>query len=523
MSTPDDPLTPALPGLEAQAQPGSPASDAAAAPGSRAGLGWLRFLKENLEAIAVAVVVALVIKHFCVEAFKIPTYSMEPTLLGENKNGIESEGDRILVDKWAFLFSDPERWDVIVFRYPLNQARHFIKRIVGLPGERLRISADGDAWVGPAEESAGPLRPATKPRRVREQLYTPVYPHPSLLLGPPQVAADYWVAADDDPPNSWRLESPARFSFRGGPKAGLQNARKIRNHDKGYRGYQSPYRWEDNGDDLVRDLRVRARIALPPDSDSATQVALLWRPDGDYLAAMVLSSDPSQSRAFIRRKEIVIAERNLGRGLIAGASIEAELEYVDGELRAHLDGSEVAVLADGRTFDETSPFAHGEESQFLRLEAAGGPAEVLDVHIDRDLQYTQEWSVGHPGERQGVRIPARSYFMLGDNSAKSADSRKWTMAYIRLNDGRVIAHDREPGHDETSRVRYETPDAGGRTRGSVTDADGVQQTWYRDEEVGGGRDHEPYPFVVRDLIVGRAFLVFWPWTPTFPGRMGFIH
>ena len=55
-------------------------------------------------------------------------------------------GDRILVNKFAYQFGDPERWDVIVFKYPGNAKQNYIKRLVGLPGETIRIR-HGDVWV----------------------------------------------------------------------------------------------------------------------------------------------------------------------------------------------------------------------------------------------------------------------------------------------------------------------------------------------------------------------------------------
>ena len=68
-----------------------------------------RWLKDNLEAIAIAVVMALVIRQFAVEAFKIPTESMAPTLFGERRG---LSGDRILVDKIGPMLGGYRRFDV---------------------------------------------------------------------------------------------------------------------------------------------------------------------------------------------------------------------------------------------------------------------------------------------------------------------------------------------------------------------------------------------------------------------------
>ncbi len=99
-------------------------------------------LREYLEAAAIAVLLALFIRTFVVQAFKIPSGSMEPTLL---------IGDHILVNKFIYgvkipftrktlvPLGDPKRDDVVVFIYPVDTSKDFIKRVIALPGERLEI------------------------------------------------------------------------------------------------------------------------------------------------------------------------------------------------------------------------------------------------------------------------------------------------------------------------------------------------------------------------------------------------
>jgi signal peptidase I len=98
--------------------------------------------REYTESIIIAVILALFIRTWVVQAFKIPTGSMENNLL---------VGDHLLVDKFAFAptLSDFERkflpigrikrGDVIVFKYPVEPERDFIKRVIGLPGETLEV------------------------------------------------------------------------------------------------------------------------------------------------------------------------------------------------------------------------------------------------------------------------------------------------------------------------------------------------------------------------------------------------
>lgn len=98
--------------------------------------------RENIEAIVIALVLALFIRTFIVQAFKIPSGSMLPTLL---------IGDHILVNKFIYgvkiPFTDiklidiknPERGDVIVFIYPEDESKDYIKRVIGLPGDTIKI------------------------------------------------------------------------------------------------------------------------------------------------------------------------------------------------------------------------------------------------------------------------------------------------------------------------------------------------------------------------------------------------
>jgi len=99
-------------------------------------------VREYIEAFAVAIVLALIIRTFVVQAFKIPSGSMEDTLL---------VGDHILVNKFIygeripytdirfFDFKRPQRGDVVVFIYPKDQSKDFIKRVVGVEGDTVLI------------------------------------------------------------------------------------------------------------------------------------------------------------------------------------------------------------------------------------------------------------------------------------------------------------------------------------------------------------------------------------------------
>jgi signal peptidase I len=97
-------------------------------------------IREYFESIVIAVVLALFVRTFVFQAYKIPTGSMENNLL---------IGDHLLVNKFVYGTAGPEksllpmddihRGDVIVFKFPEDPSRDFIKRVIGLPGETLEV------------------------------------------------------------------------------------------------------------------------------------------------------------------------------------------------------------------------------------------------------------------------------------------------------------------------------------------------------------------------------------------------
>lgn len=115
--------------------PPAPPAGEAAPPERRSGL------REYVESLLVTVLLALFGTTFIVQAFKIPSPSMEPTLL---------VGDHVLVNKFLFggrgawydqflPYRDIRRGDIIVFRFPFDDHAHYVKRVIGLPGDRIKI------------------------------------------------------------------------------------------------------------------------------------------------------------------------------------------------------------------------------------------------------------------------------------------------------------------------------------------------------------------------------------------------
>lgn len=148
-------------------------------------------LREYTEAIIIAVLLALFIRAFVVQAFKIPSGSMKDTLL---------IGDHILVNKFVYgiklplldkeliHFSDPKRGDIVVFRYPVDPSKDFIKRVIGLPGDTVRIQ-DKKVYVNDkllvetyVVHSESKILPASvSPRDNMESILVP--PHSLFVMG----------------------------------------------------------------------------------------------------------------------------------------------------------------------------------------------------------------------------------------------------------------------------------------------------------------------------------------------------
>jgi len=150
-------------------------------------------LREYVEAFVIAVVLALFVRTFVVQAFKIPSGSMIPTLL---------IGDHILVNKFVYgiklPFTNmtlipvgrPRRDDVIVFKYPQDETKDFIKRVIGLPGDRVEVRHQ-QVYVND--------HPLSEPFAVHQEGVTPeTETRPRDEFGPVTVPTDsYFVMGDN--------------------------------------------------------------------------------------------------------------------------------------------------------------------------------------------------------------------------------------------------------------------------------------------------------------------------------------
>lgn len=101
------------------------------------------FFTELLKFALVAVVIVLPIRLYVAQPFVVSGASMEPTFV---------DGEYLIVDELSYRLQSPKRFDVIIFRYPKDPSQFFIKRIIGLPGETVRIEG-ADVSITTTEEN----------------------------------------------------------------------------------------------------------------------------------------------------------------------------------------------------------------------------------------------------------------------------------------------------------------------------------------------------------------------------------
>lgn len=105
---------------------------------------------QALGSVFVSVLFILILRWLVFEPYVIPSGSMQPTLLVHDHIFVNkfSFGIRVpFTDRWVWSFSTPERGDVIVFRSVEDDSVYVVKRVIGLPGDVIRVEADGEVWV----------------------------------------------------------------------------------------------------------------------------------------------------------------------------------------------------------------------------------------------------------------------------------------------------------------------------------------------------------------------------------------
>lgn len=393
---------------------------------------------ENLEAIIVAIILALVLRYFVMEAFKIPTGSMAPHLLGvhrvvecpvcgyqfavgaptEDATGaykpsedrypratcpLDEEdfkidefkvlgGNRILVNKYVYDFRPPKRWEVIVFRYPEDPTKNYIKRCVAMTGEVLDIR-NGDVYID------GEI--ARKPWNVQDSLWLPVYDSNHVAPG---TESEFWDA------RGWKI---GRNSFVADDDNGTYRLEfsKTPIYDK--YGYA-----RTGGGSVVGDLLFECEF--DPQSDGSFEVAL-----GETQVRFVAHFDVSGSTATYTLFKLLDGE---AREAVAGP-VKTDLldgmnslyfTNVDDQARCKLNG---AVLGEDYLWTATDDNRYWENG--IEVTAVDCMMTLQNVRIRRDIHYRNEQYMSQlrPAMERYNREGRPFYVGFGDHSPASSDSR----------------------------------------------------------------------------------------------------
>lgn len=438
--------------------------------------------RNNIEAALMALVMALFLKHFVVEAYKIPTGSMQPTLIGDEQADIK---DRILVDKLSYVLRAPERWEVAVFRYPLERSKSFVKRIAGVGPEELRIQ-NGDLWARANESD--PWR---------------------ILRRPPAVMDAQWkrLDAEHEEQSHWipqNLPASSRWSASGRTLAAKGNGTAAfrGGHESIVDGYLDGYPeqlvpWlpahgRDSGANAVGDLRVEGTLTANNGCERFTVVlqegARRYR--FEFAGPAARADERTRIDAGPSARPTADAAAQNEYRLPANSRVRFAVQNLDDRLALELDGQERLALEIEPAEDQTS-------SVVLQLEGEG--AELAELMVYRDIYYTTNTA-------QPWQIPAGQYFMLGDNTQDSSDSREWTLAQFDVEGARVRGNYRE--RENPRAVGYGEP---GGPLTFFVDEWGEKHWFERDSYRRPAP--ELAPFVPRAMIQGKALAVFWPLDP----------
>jgi len=495
-------------------------------------------LKDTIESIVVALILAFVFRAFIVEAFVIPTGSMAPTLYGAHGTilcedcGVEfayglrdpedtrkgqqvlnsseavcpncghanrylpyndeignpDKGDRILVLKWPFDIDGgllgPHRWDVVVFKDPSDGVTNFIKRLIGLPNEVLML-LDGDVFTVPIAELSD------EARREFERYVDEKYAHlnskragpPLMPVGPdvfaeldgklairrktPEAQAALWMLVydHDHPPRTLDRSQPRWRPQLGEASGWRATDRRIEFVDAGrpgdylelvgrpiqatnayniYDGPSPPY---------VSDVRV-SFVWIPEGADASVHVRLAKhrRPFWATVSADGRVSLSSSASLPVDDRSVMAMEQL--PAFVLGRAVEIAFQNVDYRLSVQVAGEDVV----GSSADPESKAYYGPNVRALRnlengftrarnrdvypsepprIYGSNGDFDLTHLLVQRDVHYfhndrfasfpTEPWapSTGWGSSVSPIYLRQGEYFMLGDNTAASKDSRLW--------------------------------------------------------------------------------------------------
>jgi len=416
-----------------------------------------RLWVENAVGLVSALVFIVLSYTYFVEAFRIPTGSMEPTLYGD-----PVMGDRAMVDKQTYQFTEPKRGDIAVFRFPQNRAQPYVKRIAGQPSESLLI-ARGDLWI--VDHAKQDIRPWQKHRDIGESgwLNLLTFEGGDAAYGQHFKGLKGRATANDGVITlEATTDQPAEFRF---PREGNITNRFPLDGTPKSKGL--PYDTE-----VVGDVRVSFDFEA---SEDASLTVMLNR--SDY-GPVSITFVPNKSVTSLKIDELRDPSKPGVSMVVLGLS-PVTFEVSDGELyfpkmapwsndvrrvfhnslspfapiiKARTDAGKAPNLKDPNTLIELANAIPKLDACHITFTATGGRVTISNLKIDRDFHYLGRFPIREGTGQDGSRVWQRDrepslpmaitladdeYLMLGDHTEDSADSRAWILADLKTNDGKT--------------------------------------------------------------------------------------
>lgn len=408
-----------------------------------------------LDWLLVAFILALVFQAFGIQAFQIPTGSMAETLRGDHyrmrclqcgyafDTGSDSlsldlpqcpncgylqpsssigslvNGDRIFVLKCIYQFFEPRRWDVVVFKNPINPKDNYIKRLIGLPGETVQL-IDGDVYID------GQI--ARKPLNVQQELWMPIY----LQRYQPGIETEATDRTQRRQPASWRqpfdnaaesqwrfdAERPSRFVLAE-PDGHLHTLR----YDSGNpNDFRAIYGYNDSGSfsvmPMCSDLMIRFQVK---GRDVKSAVGAVLEKYGILYAVKV---EFHGAMSFLKYQDgrWIELRRTLTDGIRPDTFENFEFANADRRLVLRWGGKRfVYDLTGDKDLEGVTMQATPPEVQVI----GSGGLDVRNIGLYRDIYYMDH---GVRATRTNpFQLVNDEFFVCGDNSPNSLDSRLWEL------------------------------------------------------------------------------------------------
>jgi signal peptidase I len=351
--------------------------------------------------------------------------------VGDRSGVVACSGDRVLVQKFLYDFRPPQRWEVAVFQYPAEPTQAYVKRVVGLPGESIQI-VRGNILVN------GQLARKT----LKEQRAMRILVYDNNFV--PRDVARYprWVMRRGRPgqglASGWHAEGSTFVHASVAPEEpGLDPVDWLEYRhwgaDRGDYGPVSDFMAYNGGDlrgeNAIADLMLEARVQC---RDDVRDLMVRINSGGDrFFVRLPIGEGGVEVR---RNRGMVVPVKTRPEGLAALRAARARPVF----LEASVMDRRVLVAADGELLFE--PFDYDDPAFFPSFEPSpvslgvqGGSAEFKDLRVYRDVYYTTNL-VNIPRRPFGIEQPypldRNEFFVLGDNSAVSNDSRFWTASPV---------------------------------------------------------------------------------------------